>query len=113
MKLRNENIDLSTASVRFLRAETRLTVHRSLYIRMLSQLVGLRSVERANVTRTEGIAVRVIRMLVQPVNDFSVERTSVLFTTKYVVEINIEMRLPLNYEDTDYSYKRASLGAIQ
>ena len=44
--------NLSQPSVRVLRAESWLTVYRSLYIRMLCQLVGLGSAERANVKFT-------------------------------------------------------------
>ena len=40
---------MSQPSVRVPRAETRLTVYRSLYIRMLCQLVGVLPVERASV----------------------------------------------------------------
>ena len=64
-------------SVRGPRAETRLTVYRSLYIRMLSQLVGFGPVERAIITRTEGISVRVIRMLSQLVGFGPVEQLNV------------------------------------
>ena len=63
------------ASVQVFRAETRLTVYRSPYI-----------------TRTEGISVRVIRMLVQLVGRFPVERASVLFTKKCMLRMKIIMK---------------------
>ena len=47
---------------------------------MLSQLVGFSPVERAIITRREGINVRATRTLVHLVDDFPVERANVTRT---------------------------------
>ena len=60
---------------------------------MLSQLVGFGAVERAIITRTEGVSVRVIRMIRQLVGFGPVERANVKFCKKCMLLIKYQCRI--------------------
>ena len=60
-------------------------------------------------TRTEGISVRVIRMLCQLVGFGSVEQLNVKFTkTMYAIDANFDVELLVNHQNVASLYIRAS-----
>ena len=61
------------------------------------------------ITRTEGISVRVIRMLSQLVGFGFVEQLNVKFTKKYVFNVYCDPELLVNHQKVDSYHIKASI----